>query len=570
MSNINIQTKPLDAKTPIYYDPKINEWDKPFERVNDEPAPWDTDEWLPVSFDCPWVECNPKTGVIKSFWPQLFVEECLLSDEYPDIMLGLQNGEQLVCYDSSRGVWASGENPIEWLVRLAAPTKATKKVVDETIAAARATMMKRPEQYNFTPDPWHIGFRNGILDLRGYYEAWITDHQTDPEQFLLDPDPSLHTVVSVPWELHGVESDKTCKEAVEYVEAFINRISSGNHDKSDQLYQAAASVLFGTNSKGSTLYWLHSSGSSGKSVYLGLLASTFSGLSKYNNYTPGTVSYLSVEGLGGRFETASLTQSVVNICNDCSSESFTKSGVAKLKSILSSEAIFVEKKNQQGFSIIPIAKLFMASNTLPKLSQKDMGGYAIERRTLIIPFYEKFEKGSSGFDIHIVDHLKKRPVVEAFLALLLPALCQYISQSFSVKQTAESKAAFTEAKIENDSVAQFFYENPAFDSADVFVNPWSHECVHLRSQYNGHLSTHMSQSIVWVYDIYKDFCYRTNRPACSEIMFTKHVSERFQDSIERSPGANLSVVSLDGVHKLKKRGWKYKDTALPENAEVVA
>lgn len=553
---------PTDLK-PIPFDPAIDAADKPFDE-NDDAMPWNFDDWLPLPIDdcCSWLDCNPKTLTIKAFYPQQFADDCLLGDEYKDIIkLGLQ-GEEVMYYDGK--AWTDATDAIEFLTRMAAGTKASTKVVKEVQAALRSSMKKNPSKYVFAPDPWLVCFHNGCLDLKAYYEEWKKNPTANVEQFLLEPSSANRSVIYVPWDLHDLNSPDTCPEAVEYVAKFINKISSGDPDKATQLYQTAASILFGSNNRQPTLTWLVSGGSSGKSSYGSLISDTFGGVEKYRNCLNGAVTDVSIEGLSGRFSTNTLKNANVNIVKDASSEAFTKQSVSVLKSILSGESIFTEEKGKQGYSITPKCKIIVNSNSLPRMSQRDSLGYALERRVRIVVFKEQFRRDSENYDPDIVDNLKKRPVIEAFISIIVPFLCSYIHNNFSIIDTEESKTAFSDMKEECNSVEAFFGEYPEIDNPNAFVNPEKFEIFcyksHSRDLSGMNPNFYEEEAVAWCYQVYQRWCKQAGRQASSEIMFTKSVSERFVNDIERETNANRFYVDInDPIRRLRKRGWRMKN-----------
>jgi putative DNA primase/helicase len=117
---------------------------------------------------------------------------------------------------------------------------------------------------------------------------------------------------------------------------------------------------------------LHGFGANGKTLILKVLSEI---LGQHN------LSTVAMRDLGNRFSPVKLHNKLVNIDSDCDDDAMKYEG--RIKAIVSGDAITVEEKNQPAFSFSPYAKLWMATNSLPKVKNNTYGFY---RRLIILMF----------------------------------------------------------------------------------------------------------------------------------------------------------------------------------------
>lgn len=536
-----------DINQPIAWDPAIDVADNTTVETEDVANPWDSDLWMPLPLTAPWVKCNPKTGEPTKFYPEAFVQRCLLNtDQYPDIHIGLRD-DAIVTYDAKQNSWVTGTDRIEYLTRMAAGVLASTHVVKETIASLTSAMRRNPAKYAIDTDPWMVAFANGTLDLKAYYEAWQDDPDAPVADYMLPPSHEHHAVVYVPWHL----TDNVMDSAKEYAMAFVNRIAGGDFDKVRQIMIASAMPLYGDNGIQSQMVWNYSGGSSGKSTLTTLLANLYGGMSRYHNLVPSNVTAVSVDGLDGRFDTIDLVNSAINISADgATGRTVGATALSRIKSITSGEAVHVEAKGVQGYRAAIHAKMIVNSNELPRFLTSDAGGYNIERRVHIINFTEEFRKNSPNYDAKIVSRLAKRPVIEAFLRLLIPALCEWVENDYMIPESAESRAVYAEMREKSDSVMAWVTEYGL--TVDDFIDPTQCEKFYLR------INGKRSAFPIWLYDHYANYTRQAGMQPVRESAFSDCVEHIYKELAHKRTGEKqIYWADMDAP-----RGYNYSDTKL--------
>lgn len=139
-------------------------------------------------------------------------------------------------------------------------------------------------------------------------------------------------------------------------------------------------------------------GSNGKSTYEELLINTI-GEGKIASLTPSNFSE--------RFATSSLVGKVANIADDIDGDHILKNGV--LKSVTTGNAVNVEKKGGDRFTVHFKTALIFSCNNMPNFEDKS-GGLA--RRLLILPFKRQFSAIENIFD---EDFTNREDIKQCFL-----------------------------------------------------------------------------------------------------------------------------------------------------------
>jgi P4 family phage/plasmid primase-like protien len=130
-------------------------------------------------------------------------------------------------------------------------------------------------------------------------------------------------------------------------------------------------------------------GGNGKSAFLAVITA----LLGFQN-----CSYVPMEMFGDRFAKTATIGKLVNISSDVGHLERTEEGL--LKSFVGGDTIFFDRKNREPLSMVPTAKLLMAWNQRPQISDRSNG---VWRRLVLIPWLytipeEKIVRGMDQWD----------------------------------------------------------------------------------------------------------------------------------------------------------------------------
>lgn len=132
--------------------------------------------------------------------------------------------------------------------------------------------------------------------------------------------------------------------------------------------------------------------------------------------------------INNRFMGQKLDGKLLNIYADINDRKITD--LDKFKLFVSSDSITVERKNGHPYEIIPKAKHFFSTNTLPEIQEDNN---AVYRRFIIIDFPISFE-GKEDFDLF--DKLTTKEELDGIMWLLLRTASRLArNRQFTFKQT---------------------------------------------------------------------------------------------------------------------------------------
>lgn len=146
--------------------------------------------------------------------------------------------------------------------------------------------------------------------------------------------------------------------------------------------------LFDTSTKGESVLFMQSSGSSGKST----LTQVMREIVGVEN-----ASALSLQQLGVGFATSDLLGKVALLTDESSDGKFN---VALVKAISSGAPVHVDVKYKDGQSVVLPVKMSFAFNILPEPEAT----FGFERRLLLLKFPHQFDKDTQ--DKHLIDNLR--------------------------------------------------------------------------------------------------------------------------------------------------------------------
>jgi putative DNA primase/helicase len=174
------------------------------------------------------------------------------------------------------------------------------------------------------------------------------------------------------------------------LDKMLNRVFLGDREVIDLFEEMIGAGLI-KHSRYQKAFMLYGSGSNGKSTVLDTIK-TFIGAS---NYTA-----IPLEKVTERFNLAELENKLFNIGDDVDNVTLKDTGT--LKKIFSGNALSVERKGENPYTIEPYATHIYSCNTIPRSFDKSDGFY---RRWIFIPFNAKFSSADPDYDPLIEDKI---------------------------------------------------------------------------------------------------------------------------------------------------------------------
>lgn len=207
----------------------------------------------------------------------------------------------------------------------------------------------------------YIAMANGILDLDRLLEDRPADGIND---VLLPHSPAWFSVTRLPFKF---DPDAKCPRW----EKFLERNLELDPERIKILQEWAGYLLLPETGQQRFLA-LEGEGANGKSVYCAAMTAML-GIDN--------CSYVSVEGLSDKFVRTQTIGRLVNICPDVGE--IEKANEGDLKSFVSGDVMFFDRKHMSGLNCTPTARLMMSFNNRPRFSDRSSG---IWRRMMLIPF----------------------------------------------------------------------------------------------------------------------------------------------------------------------------------------
>jgi P4 family phage/plasmid primase-like protien len=209
---------------------------------------------------------------------------------------------------------------------------------------------RRPQGSDF------IAMENGILDLGALLEG-----RHDP---LRAHDPDWFSVVCLPYPF---DEAATCPR----LEACLHRWMEDDAERM-ALLQEFAGYCMARDSGQQKFLLAEGEGQNGKSVFFALLTALLG---------EANVSSVPLELFGQRFALTSTLGKLANIASEVGEIDKIAEGV--LKSFTSGDSMFFDRKGVPGINAVPTAKLALATNNLPRFTDRSGG---VWRRMLLTPF----------------------------------------------------------------------------------------------------------------------------------------------------------------------------------------
>jgi putative DNA primase/helicase len=207
----------------------------------------------------------------------------------------------------------------------------------------------------------YVAMENGILDLDRLLENRPQDSIGD---VLLPHSPRWFSTVRLPY---AFDPQAKCPKW----DAFLERNLELDPERIKLLQEWAGYLLLPDTGQQKFLV-MEGEGANGKSVYCAAIAAML-----------GTENceHIPLELFGDRFAKTQTIGKLVNICADVGEIDKVAEGF--LKSFVSGDTVFFDRKGIKGVNCAPTARLMIACNNRPKFSDRSSG---IWRRMLLIPW----------------------------------------------------------------------------------------------------------------------------------------------------------------------------------------
>lgn len=369
-------------------------------------------------------------------------------------------------YVYKNGVYESGDDTIEALMIKHIPNLSRSKrqevlsylslIVDKESGIADANL---------------IAFNNGVLNI-----ATNEFNDFSPEYIITNKIP------------YNYNADAKS----ELLEKVMTKLSCGDENVYKLLLQAVGYCFYRRNELRKSFFLLGEK-RNGKSTFLDMVA-TLLGEDNTAN--------LDLCEIGDRFRTAELTGKLANIGDDINDEWISNTAV--FKKVVSGDTVTVERKGKDPYKLKSFAKFFFSANSLPRLGRgKD--SRAVLDRLVIIPFNAKFTKDDPDYDPFIKYKLRDKSVMEALIAMAVPALKDVLIEQEFI-QSDKAIKTLEEFEKSNNPILEFFEELSVSD--------------------------YLNEPIKSVYQNYNVFCLSNNLQAISAIEFQKQMKKEFNLSIK--------------------------------------
>ena len=219
---------------------------------------------------------------------------------------------------------------------------------------------------------------------------------------------------------------------------FLNEIFLHDPDKplKIQVLQEWIGYLLTPSTRYQVMLWLYGGGANGKSV----ITHTVRALLGTEN-----VSSIPLSQLAARFISAELDGKLANIVDEIATDALMRED--ELKKIVSGDPILVERKNKDPYFFTPTARIFAATNSLPK--SKD-STHALDRRLILLTCNRTF--APNEMDRDLVSKLQSE--LPGIFVWALNGLVRLRAQD-GFTEAPSCVAALEDFKVARNSVALF-------------------------------------------------------------------------------------------------------------------
>ena len=240
----------------------------------------------------------------------------------------------------------------------------------------------------------------------------------------------------------------------DFVDTFLNKITQGHEPSKQNLIELLANVVYPTVLIDRMWFLYGPSAGNGKSTFLSMLTNTFS--PDHNRISSVPPKKLATNN----FAASDMYGKIANLVDDLPDEYIEDAGA--LKSIVSGQAITIERKGKDGFSGVITAPLIFGSNHFPRFREH---GNSIMRRMMIIPFDYNFMSDSEALQVYEVDNmLRSDEVREYVLKLALEGVKQVKDNKGKPTPNKRVERALEKFETSNDPLGTYL---KGFNAQDI-------------------------------------------------------------------------------------------------------
>ena len=281
-------------------------------------------------------------------------------------------------------------------------------------------------------DPWVLGCKNGVLDLRS--------------GVLRDGVPIDHITKQVFSEF---DQGSTCPRWMQ----FLDEVFESNTTLIDYVTKAVGYSLT-ADMREQCFFMAVGTGANGKSIFLDTLEHVFA---SYSHRAPMRL-FANSEGEADRFSLADLNGARIVFASETRSN--TKMNEHVIKALTGGETLNGERKYAQPFTFRPTAKIWLGVNHSPTVSDDSYGFW---RRVRIIPFNRTFSGDAD--DRELRDTLRQE--AEGILTWAINGCLKWQEQGLVAPDIVLQ--ATKNYEMEEDPLTEFLQQNTSSDDQDSMV-----------------------------------------------------------------------------------------------------
>lgn len=294
----------------------------------------------------------------------------------------------------------------------------TEKLIPNCTKHHRIEVIEKIKAQTFTDnglfdiDPNTITVPNGILD---WYSMKLSSHTPKNLSRVLIPTEFKEPKWNIKNDTIFADIEKNLQHTLfwKFLKSSFTVKGNLQRESLETVLEIMASPLVKHPIDDKSFMFL-GSGDNGKSICLGYMQELYG---KENG------SSISLQDIADdRFLRANLDGKSFNIFSDLEKNELKHTG--KIKAISSGESIEVQKKNKQGYTMVPFCKLIFSCNRFPRVFDQSQGFF---RRWVIVQWLRNFEKDSER-NSNLKDELADNQEEKSKVFSCLVYLARYIHQ----------------------------------------------------------------------------------------------------------------------------------------------
>lgn len=338
-----------------------------------------------------------------------------------------------------------------------------------------------------------VALQNGLLHIDRLLSG--------KDDFLHPHSPNWFSTICLPFTFNPTAAAPQWNAFLEYnLELDPERI---------KLVQEWAGYLLTASTDQQKFLILEGEGANGKSVYCAAIEAMLG---------PENVSHVPLEVFGDRFSKTGTLGKLANIVAECGELDRIAEGY--LKSFTSGDTMFFDRKNIQGLNVVPTARMMLATNNLPRFSDRSSG---IWRRMILVPWRIAIPKSKRILGMDSVEWWQRSGELPGIFNWAIAGLHRLRQQ----KQ-------FTESTLCEAALATYQAES---NPAGLFI---TETCKTLEA---GRIECRE------LYNVYKKWAKDSGYKPLGERMFGREVRRKFPLANRRRLGSRGSQFWVyDGVH----------------------